>query len=103
MTEDKIRAVPSWEVSDVFSPVERAVLATTDALALASGRVSDGVFAVLKDHLSDEQILELVYVISLYVQHAIMSRALRTEWDDIDERVVEVPGPHGSLASRGDE
>jgi hypothetical protein len=27
-----------------------------------------------------------------------MSRALRTEWDDRDEPIVEVPGDHASLA-----
>lgn len=100
MPEEKISAIPSWEVSDVFSAAERAVLAYTDALALAGGRVADGVFAALQEHLSDEQILELTYFGSMYVMHAIMSRALRTEFDDVPERIVEVPGPHGSLAAR---
>ena len=100
MSEDKIRAIPGWQVSDLFSPLERAVLALTDALALDLGRVSDDVFAVLQDQLSDEQILELVYITSMYIQHAIMARALRVEFDDVDERIVEVPGPHGSLAAR---
>jgi hypothetical protein len=27
-----------------------------------------------------------------------MSRALRTEWDDRDEVIVEVPGDHASLS-----
>jgi alkylhydroperoxidase family enzyme len=100
MSEAKIEAIPSWQVSDLFSPVERAVLAAADGLALDGGRISDDVFAVLKDHLSDEAILELVYITSLYIQHAIMSRALRVEFDDTAERIVEVPGPHASLAVR---
>jgi alkylhydroperoxidase family enzyme len=98
--EEKIQAIPSWTVSDLFSPAERAVLAYTDALAYDGGRVSDAVFAALREHLTDEQIVELTYFASMYVMHAIMSRALRTEFDDVDERIVEVPGPHGSLASR---
>lgn len=100
MSEAKIEAIPSWQVSDLFSPAERAVLAAADGLALDGGRISDDVFAVLKDHLSDEAILELVYITSLYIQHAIMSRALRVEFDDTAERIVEVPGPHASLAAR---
>ena len=28
--------------------------------------------------------------------HAIMTRALRLEYDDVDERVVEVPAPKGA-------
>lgn len=102
ISEEKIGAIPHWPVSDAFTPAERAVLAFTDALALDGGRVPDGVFADLKRHLSDEEILELVYITTLYIQHSIMSRALRTEWDDVDERMVEVPGDHASLAPGAD-
>jgi len=76
-------------VADCFTPLERAVLAYTDALALDGGRVADGVFAVLRQHLSDEEILELTYITCLYDMHAKMSLALRTEMDDVDERMVE--------------
>jgi alkylhydroperoxidase family enzyme len=86
-------------VSAEFSPVERAVLAYTDGLALSGGRIPDGVVTALKQDLSDEQILELTYIASLYVMHAIMSRALRTEFDNRDEPVVEVAAPE-SFQSR---
>ena len=98
MPEEKIAALPHWPVADCWSPAERAVLAYTDALVLEGGRVSDGVFAALREHLTDEQILELTYITCLYEMHATMSRALRTEWDDRDEPIVEVPGDHASLA-----
>ena len=42
----------------MLEPAERAVLAYTDALVYDGGRVADGVFAELKKHLSDEEILE---------------------------------------------
>ena len=92
MPEEKIAAIPSWAVSDLFSPLERAVLAYTDALALDRGRVHDDVFAVLRQHLSDREIVELTYVVSLYIMHAMMTTALRLEFDDVPERIVEVPG-----------
>ena len=92
MPEEKIAAIPSWAVSDVFSPLERAVLAYTDALALDRGRIHDDVFAVLRQHLSDRQIVELTYVVSLYIMHAMMTTALRLEFDDVPERIVEVAG-----------
>jgi alkylhydroperoxidase family enzyme len=98
ISEEKIAAIPSWPVSDVFSPVERAVLAYADALALDGGRVSDGVFDALRAHLSDEQILELTYITSMYVMHAIMSRALRTEFDDRQEAIVEIAAPESFTA-----
>jgi alkylhydroperoxidase family enzyme len=91
--EEKIAAIPHWPVADCFDELERAVLAYTDALSLDRGRVPDGVFAVLQAHLDDEQILELTYITCLYDMHGVMSRALRTEFDDRDEAIVEVPAP----------
>jgi alkylhydroperoxidase family enzyme len=96
--EDKIQAIPHWTVSDCFSPVERAVLAYTDALVLDGGRVHDGVFDALREHLTDEQILEFTYITSMYEMHATMSRALRLEFDDRDDPIVEVPAPEGEMA-----
>jgi len=96
MSEDKIKAIAHWGVSDLFSELERAVLAYTDALVLEGGRVSDAVFEVLKKYLSDEEILELTYITALYEMHAVMSRALRLEYDDVDERIVEIAAPQGS-------
>ena len=90
VSDDKIAAVPHWAASDLFGPVERAVLAYADCLVYDLGRVPDGVFAALREHLDDVEILELTYITALYLQHAVMSRALRTEFDDVDERVTEV-------------
>ena len=96
MDEAKIQAIAHWAVSDQFNELERAVLAYTDALVLEGGRVSDAIFAVLKAHLSDEEVLELTYCTALYEMHAVMSRALRLEYDDVDERIVEIAAPEGS-------
>jgi alkylhydroperoxidase family enzyme len=91
--DSKIAAIPAWGVSDAFTPAERAVLAYTDALAYDGGRVDDAVFDAMRVHLTDEQILELTYITCLYEMHATMSRALRTEFDDRPEPVVEVSAP----------
>ena len=93
--EEKIQAIPHWSVSTIFNELERAVLAYTDALVLEGGRVNDGVFEILKAHLSDEEILELTYITAMYEMHAVMSRALRLEYDDVDERIVEIAAPNG--------
>jgi alkylhydroperoxidase family enzyme len=98
VSEAKIAAVPAWQVSDVFDVKERAVLAYADALVLDGGRVADGVFEALKRFLDDEQILELTYITCLYEMHAVMSRALRLEFDDRPETVVEVDAPEGFAA-----
>ncbi|GIT76722.1 MAG: hypothetical protein Ct9H300mP31_12530 [Acidimicrobiaceae bacterium] len=61
--DEKIAAIESWETADCFDDAERAVLAFTDALSIQHGRVPDGVFDALRDHLSDEEILELAYIV----------------------------------------
>jgi hypothetical protein len=71
------------------------VLAYTDALVLDGGRVHDGVFDALRAHLSDEQILELTYITMMYEMHAVISRALRLEYDDRPDPIVEVVAPTG--------
>jgi alkylhydroperoxidase family enzyme len=96
MSEEKIRAIPSWGVSDQFSLLERAVLAYTDAIVTDRGRVDDAVFAVLQQHLSDGQVLDPTYITAMYTMHATISRALRLEYDDRDEPVQEIAAPAGA-------
>jgi alkylhydroperoxidase family enzyme len=93
VSEEKITAVPHWQVAGCFDVRERAVLAYADCLALQAGRTPEPVFAALKAFLSDEEILELTYITCLYDMHAVMSRALRTEFDDRDDPIVEVAAP----------
>jgi hypothetical protein len=54
------------------------------------------VFAALKEHLSDAEILELTYVTALYDMHAVMSRALHLEYDDVADPIVEIAAPEGA-------
>ena len=99
LSEAQVEAIPHWSVADCFSPIERAVLAYTDCLVLDGGRTPDGVFEALRAGLSDEEILELTYVTCTYEMHATICRALRLEFDDVDERVTEVPAPEGGGAA----
>jgi alkylhydroperoxidase family enzyme len=98
VSEEKITSVPHWQVAGCYNETERIVLAYTDCLVYDHGRVPDELFESMRKALSDEEILELTYITSLYFQHAVMSRALRTEFDDRDEPVTEVPGPEGASA-----
>ncbi len=96
--DEKIAAIPHWQAAGCFDETERLVLAYADCLVLDRGRVPDGLFAAIRAKLGDEQILELTYITALYLQHAVMSRALRTEFDDRDEPIVEVAAPTGAAA-----
>ena len=93
--EDQIAAIPAWAsaAADVFTTLERAVLAYADDLVLGGGRVPDGTFGVLAAELSEVAIIELTYAVASYRLHATMCRALRLEYDDVDERIVEIAAP----------
>lgn len=93
VSEEKIAAIPHWQTAACFDEKERAVLAYADCLVLQAGRTPDGVFQALKGFLSDEEILELTYITCLYDMHAVMTKALRLEFDDRDDPIVEVAAP----------
>lgn len=91
--EEKIRAIPGWQTASCFDEKERAVLAYADCLTVHRGRTPDAVFEALKRFLSDEEILELTYITCLYDMHAAMCRALKLEFDNRDDPIVEVAAP----------
>ena len=93
VSEEKIAAVPSWTVADVFNDQERAVLAYADCLCQGGGRVPTPVFDKLKTFWNDEQIFEFTYITCLYDMHAVMARALRLEYDNRDDPIVEIAAP----------
>jgi alkylhydroperoxidase family enzyme len=77
----RLEAVASWRSSDAFSEIERAVLAYTDAIGNDHGDVDDATFDVLHRHLDDAAVLELTYITAMYLQHAVIARALHLESD----------------------
>lgn len=91
LSDEKVAAIPAWQLATCYSAEERAALAYTDCLVLDGGRVPDGIFEELRSHLSDEQILELTVATCLYEMHSTICRALRLEFDDVDDRVTEEP------------
>lgn len=95
LPEEKIAAIPSWQVAECYSAPERAVLAYTDGLVLGGGRVPDEVFAELRKHLGEQEVLQLTYITCMYDMHATIAKALRLEFDDRPEPVMEVAAPEG--------
>ncbi len=89
----------AWQVASCYNEQERTVLAYADCLALQGGRTPQSAINALKSFLSDEEILEFTYIVSLYDMHAVMVRALRLEFDDRDDPIVEVAAPEGFSAA----
>lgn len=98
VSDEKIAAIPYWQVADCFNEQERAVLAYADCLSQAGGRVPLEVFDKLKTFWNDEQIFEFTYITCLYDMHAVINRALRMEYDNREDPIVEVAAPAGFSA-----
>lgn len=57
--EAKVREVPRWRESDVFTPLERDVMAYAEAMCQTSPTVTDEPFARLLDALGPAAMVEL--------------------------------------------
>jgi alkylhydroperoxidase family enzyme len=55
----KAREIPRWRHSDVFSPLERQVLAYAEAMTTTEPTVTDEMVASLRTHLGDAAVIEL--------------------------------------------
>jgi alkylhydroperoxidase family enzyme len=93
VSEERIAAIPNWPAADCYDDKERAVMAYADCLTTGLGRTPQGLFDKLKSFLSDEEVMELTYITSLYAMHAVMTKALRLEFDDRDDPIVEIAAP----------
>jgi alkylhydroperoxidase family enzyme len=91
-SDEKVAAIPTWSTASTFDWLERLVLAYTDDL-VAGGRVPEERAAALRNAISELEMLELTFMVTTYVGSAIISRALRMEYDDRDDPIVEVPSP----------
>ena len=66
ISADKLDALWAYETSDLFSEAERAALRVAQSAAQVPNAVTGADMAALKQHFSDEQIVDLVAVISLF-------------------------------------
>lgn len=64
--EQKLAAVWTYATSPLFTPAERAALDVAVAAGTVPNAVTDEMFAALRQHWSDEQIVEIVGVIAMF-------------------------------------
>lgn len=93
VSEEKIEAIPYWSSAACYDDAERHVLTFIDALIGEDGRMPDKVVENLKTHMTEVQILELAYLAKSFDLHATLCVAFRLEYDDVPERIVEIPRP----------
>ena len=92
------RRSPRTGTADCFSPLERAVLAYTDSSCCTAGGCADALFAALREHSATSRSSSSPTSTVLYEMHATMSRALRLEYDDRDDPIVEIAAPTGEVS-----
>lgn len=61
---DKAHEIPRWRESDVFSPLEREVLAYAEAMTVTEPTVTDEMVASLRAQLGEAALVELTAVIA---------------------------------------
>ena len=64
-SEDKVRAVESAEKSPLYADSERAAVAYAEAMTITGQRVSDALFARVRAHFDEAQVVELTAAVAL--------------------------------------
>jgi alkylhydroperoxidase family enzyme len=62
---EKLGEVLDWRTSKLFSPMERAALEYAERITTTGQKVDDALFAELKKHFSEGQIVELTAAIAM--------------------------------------
>jgi alkylhydroperoxidase family enzyme len=76
---EKIGALANFRASDLFTPAEQVALELAEAATALPHDVSDQLFARLREHYSDAEIVELSYIIALENFRSRFNRTLRVE------------------------
>ncbi len=77
LSVEKIRALETYETSDLFTEREKAALRYADAMTLSDSDVDDALFEELKRFFEEEAIIELTAVIAWENASSKINRALR--------------------------
>ena len=64
-SEEKIRRVATWRESALFSAMERDALEYAERITVTGDQVSDELFARLRSHFTEAQIVELTAAVAL--------------------------------------
>jgi uncharacterized peroxidase-related enzyme len=78
----KLEAVWDYAVSPLFSDAERAALDFAVAAASVPNAIDDAIFANLKQHWSEEQIVEILATVAMYGFLNRWNDSLATELED---------------------
>jgi AhpD family alkylhydroperoxidase len=97
--EDKLRELASWRESERFEDLERLVLEYAEAMTRTPAEVSDELFARLREHFDERQLVELTMAIALENLYSRTNWALGLEGQGFSEGMYCVrPEAHEQAA-----
>ena len=93
LTDDDVRRVAAGPDADGWTVAEAAALRATDELHDRS-TITDATWSALSEHFSDQQVLDLVFLIGQYHLVSFALNACRVERDDgVDATTLPFPNP----------
>jgi alkylhydroperoxidase family enzyme len=78
LTPEQVTVIANWQSSKLFSNQQRALLAYTDAMTRDIS-VADEVFAEIRKHFSERQVVELTMLIGAYNMLTRFLKALQVD------------------------
>ena len=85
MTERQLHDLPVYQRSDAFSPLQRLVIAYAAEMTKTPVEVPDELFAGLRAHFNDGQLVELTAAIAWENYRARFAHALQIEAQGFSE------------------
>ena len=64
-TDDKIRQVPTWRDSDLFSAMEKDALEYAEKMTITGEKVTDELWGRLRGHFTEAQLVELTAAVAV--------------------------------------
>ncbi len=64
-SDEKIRQVPTWRASALFSPMEKDALDYAEQMTITGEKVSDELWTRLRGHFTEAQLVELTAAVAL--------------------------------------
>jgi AhpD family alkylhydroperoxidase len=91
VTEDEMRELPRYRDSAAFDAVEKLVMEYADGMTRSPVDVSDDLFARLREHFSEAQLVELTDIVALENYRARFNWAFGLEGQGFSEGAFCVP------------
>jgi alkylhydroperoxidase family enzyme len=87
---DKLREVPRWRESDVFTATERAVIEYAEAITLTPPTVTDEMADALRSELGEDAFVELTMMVAVENERSRFNSALGLSSQGLSDR-CELP------------